>query len=122
MIKLVYCLSKRDDVDEAEFYRYWLNDHGPLVRGFADAIGAVKYIQSHTCEADLNDVFIASRGLEPAYDGITEVWWPDRDALEQGMNSEAGQAAHAALKEDESKFIDFSRSRVFMTQEHTIFD
>ena len=92
------------------------------MRGFADAIGAVRYIQSHTCLPDLNELFIESRGLQPAYDGITEVWWPDRAALEQGMNSEAGVAAHAALKEDESKFIDFSRSRVFMTEEHTIFD
>ena len=122
MIKLVYCLTKRDDVDADAFHQYWLNEHGPLVAKFADAIGAVKYIQSHTCEADLNEVFIESRGLEPAYDGITEVWWPKRSALEAGMTSEDGQAAHAALKEDESKFIDFSRSRVFMTEEHVIFD
>ena len=122
MIKLVYCLTKRDDVDADDFYQYWLNEHGPLVRSYAAAIGAAKYIQSHTCAPDLNQLFIESRGLEPAYDGITEVWWTDRQALESGMNSEQGLAAHAALKEDEAKFIDFSRSRVFMTEEHTIFE
>ena len=48
MIKLVYCLRKRADVSDAEFHKYWLESHGPLVRGFAQAIRAKKYIQSHT--------------------------------------------------------------------------
>ena len=122
MLKLVYCLTKRADVDSEEFYRYWLNDHGPLVKSYAEAIGAHKYIQSHTVATDLNQVFLESRGLAPAFDGITEVWWKDRAALESGMASQAGQQAHAALKEDEAKFIDFSKSHVFMTEEHVIFD
>ncbi len=122
MIKLVYCLRKRVDVPAEEFHRYWLQSHGPLVRGFADAIGAKKYIQSHTVLPALNQAFLESRDLAPAYDGITEVWWDDAAALEAGMGTEAGQEAHRRLKEDEAKFIDFKQSRVFMTEEHTIFD
>lgn len=122
MIKLVYCLTRREDVDPQEFHRYWLHDHGPLVKGVADAIGAVKYVQSHTILPELNIAFQESRGLEPAYDGITEVWWENRGALEAGMASDKGRAAHATLKADEAKFIDFSRSRVFMSEEHLIFE
>jgi uncharacterized protein (TIGR02118 family) len=122
MIKLVYCLRKRADVPDAEFYRYWLENHGPLVRGFAQAIGARKYIQSHTVLPALNAAFAASRDLAPAYDGITEVWWDDAAALEAGMGTAEGQEAHRRLKEDEAKFIDFSQSRVFMTEEHEIFN
>lgn len=122
MIKLVYCLTRREDVDADEFYRYWLNDHGPLVKSVAAAIGALKYVQSHTVLPTSNALFRESRGLESPYDGITEVWWENKDALESGMASEQGQAAHAKLKEDEAKFIDFSRSRVFMTEEHLIFE
>jgi EthD domain len=48
MIKLVYCIRRREDVPEDEFHRYWLDEHGPLVRSVADAIGAVRYVQSHT--------------------------------------------------------------------------
>ena len=121
MIKLVYCLRKRADVPAAEFHRYWLENHGPLVRGFAQAIGARKYIQSHTVLPALNAAFAASRDLAPAYDGITEVWWDDAAALEAGMGTAEGQEAHRRLKEDEAKFIDFSQSRVFMTEEHEIF-
>jgi uncharacterized protein (TIGR02118 family) len=122
MIKLVYCLRKRADVQDAEFHRYWLENHGPLVRGFAQAIGARKYIQSHTVLPALNEAFAASRDLAPAYDGITEVWWDDAAALEAGMGTAEGQEAHRRLKEDEAKFIDFSQSRVFMTEEHEIFN
>ena len=122
MIKLVYCLRKRADVTAADFHRYWLETHGPLVRGFANAIGAKKYIQSHTVLPALNEAFIASRGLAPAYDGITEVWWDSVADLEAGMQTAEGQEAHRRLKEDEATFIDFGESRVFMTEEHGIFD
>lgn len=34
---------------------------------------------------------------------------------------EAGRAASALLEEDEVRFIDFERSRIFITEEHEIF-
>ena len=122
MIKLVYCLRKRADVSSEELYRYWLNDHGPLVRKFAGAIKAKKYVQSHTVAPDMNQTFREGRGLAEPYDGITEVWWEDLESLRAGMESEAGREAHQALMEDEAKFVDFSQTRVFMTEEHSIFD
>lgn len=70
---------------------------------------------------DLNDSLRASRSAASQYDGITEVWWNSRQELEAGFASEAGRIAAKALKEDESRFIDFSKSRLFVTQEHEIF-
>ncbi len=122
MLKLVYCLRKREDISSEEFYHYWLNDHGPRVRKLAEAIKAKKYVQSHTLAPELNQMFRESRGLAEPYDGITEVWWEDLESLTAGMESESGREAHQALLEDEAKFIDFSQSRVFMTEEHMIFD
>jgi hypothetical protein len=122
MIKLVYCLRKRADVTAAEFHGYWLDEHGPSVRGFANAIGGRKYIQSHTILPELNENFRASRDLSPVFDGITEVWYEDVESIEAAMKTAEGQAAHMALLEDERKFIDFKQSCVFMTQEYVIFD
>ena len=121
MIKLVYCLKKHDDVDHANFYRYWLEEHGPLVESVAGAIGASRYVQSHTILPELNETMLVSRGLQAPYDGVTEVWWETMSALEQGMSSPEGVAAQTQLIEDEARFIDFSQSRVFMTEEHHIF-
>jgi len=121
MIKLVYCIRKRDDVELAEFYRYWLEDHGPLVKSVAADIGACRYVQSHTVLPEMNAGMVEGRGLASPYEGITEVWWPNQAELERGLASAEGQAAAARLVEDEARFIDFSRSRVFMTEEHEIF-
>ena len=121
MIKLVYCIRKRDDIDSEVFYRYWLEEHGPLVKSVADDIGACRYVQSHTVLHEINAMMVEGRGLAEPYDGITEVWWENREALEQGLSSAAGIEAGKKLIEDEARFIDFARSRVFMTEEHEIF-
>lgn len=122
MVKLVYCLRRRADVSPEEFYRYWLNTHGPKVKDAAEAMRALRYVQSHTCEAELNQAFVSLRGLAPAYDGITEVWWNSVEDLKAAMADPVAAEAMALLEEDESKFIDFSHSRVFMTTEHLVFD
>ena len=31
MIKLSFCITKKDDLTIDEFYNYWLNNHAPLV-------------------------------------------------------------------------------------------
>ena len=122
MIKLVYCVTRREDVSPEEFYRYWLEEHGPKVRSVAKALNAVKYIQSHTVLPERNQALRESRGLEPPYDGITEVWYPSPGEPREEVSAEERQAAAKLLFDDESRFIDFSRSRVFMTEEHVIFD
>lgn len=122
MVKLVYCIRRRDDVAEADFHRYWLESHGPLVRSVAEAIGACRYVQSHTVEPEMNGMLRTSRGAAAPYDGITEVWWNDRADLERGFGDPAGVEAARRLLEDEATFIDFSQSAVFLTEEHEIFD
>ena len=122
MVKLVYCLRKKTEVSQEEFHRYWREDHGPLVTSFTKKIGATKYVQSHTMETPINQGLIESRGLAAPYDGITEVWWRSESALSAAMDSEEGAAAFQMLLNDESEFIDFSQSRVFITKENLIFD
>ncbi|MGL6043477.1 MAG: EthD domain-containing protein [Sandaracinobacteroides sp.] len=121
MIKLVYCIARRADVSAADFHRYWLEEHGPKVKAVAATIGASRYVQSHSIAPGMNAAFKASRGLADGYDGITEVWFESEAALEKALGSPEGQAAGAMLIADESTFIDFARSSVFLTREHPIF-
>lgn len=121
MIKLVYCVARRSDMLPEKFYRYWRETHAENVRSVKDKIRATRYVQSHTCEPGINQALMESRGLEPAYDGITEVWWESAADLQAALDSREGQEAMQFLINDESTFIDFSRSRVFMTEEHDIF-
>ena len=124
LTKLVYCVRKRAELSDEEFRSYWLERHGPLVRSLWEAgrfPGMVKYVQSHTI-VDASES-VSARCGQPPYDGITEVWM---DPARQGTGDDAGRAAAAEagrkLLEDESKFIDFDNSSVFVTTEHVIFD
>jgi hypothetical protein len=82
----------------------------------------LRYVQSHT-DLEASESVRASRGAKPPYDGITEVWM---DPAQQGRGDDTVRAASAAagkvLLEDESTFIDFANSAVFVTREHTIFE
>jgi hypothetical protein len=105
MIKMIYCVTRRPDLSREEFLRTWLEEHAPLVKGFQDAIGAVRYVQSHTGSDDMNE----------------EIWWDSRESLEATLSTPEGMEAGRALLEDEKRFIDFSRSRMFLSEEHDIF-
>lgn len=122
MIKLVYVIRRRAELSPEAFRKRWLEQHGPLVKSLAEAIGARRYVQSHTLDTPVNDALAEARGMGEPYDGITEVWWDSLDDLVAATQSPEGQAAMQRLVEDESEFIDFDRSSVFMTEEHSIFE
>ncbi len=121
--KLVYCVAKKPEMSVDDFRDYWLNRHGPLVRSLWEKgtfPGMLRYVQSHTIyEADGGRT---ARGAKEPYDGITEVWMDS----ELGATLETTRAASAeggrVLLQDESNFIDFANSSVFVTIEHTIFE
>ena len=75
MIKLVYCLRRKGNISQEEFHRYWREEHAPLVTSVAEHSRCIKYVQSHTLDSSLNEIFLESRGLAAPYDGITECWW-----------------------------------------------
>ena len=122
MIKFVYCVRRRPDVTPEAFKKYWLENHGPLVRRHAAALRARKYVQSHTLDTELNTYAQMPRGTKPAYDGITELWWDQAEDLIAALGSPEGQAANKILAEDEARFCDLPNCSVFFTEEHTIFD
>ncbi len=122
MIKLVYIVRRREDVSPAEFRKYWLEHHGPLVRSFATAAHARRYVQSHTIDTPINSLLAQSRGMGGPYDGITEIWWDKMEDLAALLNSAEGRTVNQTLIEDEGKFVDLARSFIFLTEEHTIFD
>jgi uncharacterized protein (TIGR02118 family) len=120
VIKLVFAINRRSDVDEAEFHRYWLEDHGPLVRSFQEALQIRRYVQSHRIDTPVNDALRASRNTAGPYDGMAELWWDSIDALAAVLGTPEGQAASTALLEDEAKFIDFASASIWMSEEHEI--
>ena len=118
MIKFVMCLKRHPDMTRGQFKDYWMNNHGPFFMSKAEAMGAKKYVQSHTIDTPLNEGIRTSRGMLPEYDGVAEVWFESEEALIEGMSSPEGQELSAALLKDERNFIDHSKSSAFIVKEH----
>ena len=122
MIKLVYVITRRADLSPAEFYDHWLNSHAPLVAAQAGPLRFRKYVQSHLVDDPANEGMRAARGMLGPVDGVTEVWWESFADMQAAYATPEGAASGRILSEDEARFIDFSKSQVFLTEEHTIFD
>ena len=114
-IKLVGVLRRREDVPPDEFRRYWLEEHGPLVRSIVEAAGATRYVQTHTIDTAMNAAVASGRAAVEPFEGSLQ----DLGAL---LGTEDFQRANATLIEDELKFIDPQRSSFFLTEEHIILD
>ena len=119
MIRLVFCLRKQAGMTLAEFQAYWLEQHAPLVASVATDLNILRYVQTHTLEDPGNEAAQSARGdMEPHYDGVAELWWETEAALDAALNSGAGQAAGAALLEDEARFIDLPASPLWFAYEY----
>lgn len=121
MLKFVYCVRRRPDISPEAFQKYWLEKHGPLVRKYAPAMRAKRYVQSHTLDTPLNAAAQQPRGTKPPYEGITELWWDSLEDLLEALNTPECQQANRILAEDEARFCDLPNCSVFFTEEHTIF-
>jgi uncharacterized protein (TIGR02118 family) len=117
MIKLVFTLRRLPELTREEFQTYWREQHAPLVRSHADALGIRRYVQVHTLPDDVHAALRMSRGAPDAYDGVAELWFDSLDALGASVATEDGQAAAVALLEDEQRFIDHARSPLWLAEE-----
>ncbi len=121
MIKIIFCLRRRPDLSVAEFQRYWLEEHGPLVRSHQAALGMVRYVQCHTAHGDMTDRFRASRGAPEPYDGVAELWFESWAAIEALAKSPAARAANTELLADEKRFIDLANSPLWYAEEKEVY-
>jgi len=119
MIRITFLLRKKKDLGHEEFYRYWREEHGPLVASCARKLNMLRYVQVHTMHDEPANAAMgeARGGMEPVYDGVAEVWFENREALVAATSTAAGRAAGAALVVDESKFIDLSQSPLWLAHE-----
>jgi len=123
MIKLVFSVRRREDMSRAEFQRYWREQHAPLVKRHAQTLHIRRYVQTHARDTDLDETLSGSRGSElHVYDGVAELWWDSLEDLAGSAASEAGQAAGQELLEDERRFIELSRSPLWLGEEHVVID
>ena len=122
-IKMVACVHRRSDLTLAEFAKYWREDHRDLVLSKLPALQARRYAQNHLLPGELGPSLALARGMDTdCYDGILELWWDTLDDVVAAFSSPEAIEASAVLAEDEARFVDLARSRVFLTEELIMFD
>jgi len=120
LVKLYFPLRHQDSLTFDEAQWYWRTHHGPVIRRQAQGSGILRYQQVHRDEPELTASINSSRGseIEP-YMGHAEVWF---DRASMGNPTPENKIASRRAYDDESKFIDFARSSMFLTKEHVIID
>jgi uncharacterized protein (TIGR02118 family) len=108
MIKSIGLLTRKDGLSHEDFVKHWLEVHAPL----AHAVPEVRrYVQSHIV-GERTRPDIPTTNVE--IDGIAELWYDDRAAMERANASPEAKA----LRADGVLFI--GRIKSFITEEMVI--
>ncbi|WP_085810932.1 EthD domain-containing protein [Sphingomonas sp. TZW2008] len=121
MIKLIFCLRRREGMTRADFQAYWRDHHAPLVASFAEVLRIRGYVQSHSFDDPRLAATADARAcVVPPYDGVAELHFDSvEDIVATGASAEAREAGRRLL-EDEARFIDLANSPLFWVNEHRI--
>jgi len=109
MIKTVSLLVRKEGSSHEDFVRHWREIHGPLAYACP---GVARYAQTEVKASSFRTDGVAA--LDVAVDGIAELWFADRAALDQFNAAPATRR----LREDGTKFI--GRQISFTTEERVI--
>jgi uncharacterized protein (TIGR02118 family) len=106
MIKLVYCITKKNDMSTANFQKYWKEVHTPIG---AKIPGIRRFVQNFPIE-------IPGDSHKPEFDGMVELWFDDQESLLKARSSAEWQRSSA----DEENFIDSTRVAYFVCEEREV--
>src|SRR5215467_6293704 len=89
MIKTISLLTRKQGLTREDFVKHWLEVHAPLAHAVP---GVRRYVQSHIVE-ERTRRDIPSTDVE--IDGIAELWYDDREAMERANATSEATRLHA---------------------------
>ena len=108
MIKSIGLLTRKDGLTHEEFVAHWVKVHAPLAHAVP---GVRRYVQSHiVAERTRPDI----PATDVDIDGIAELWYDDRAAMERSNATPEARRLHA----DGALFI--GRIKSFVVEEKVI--
>lgn len=102
MIKTIGLLTRKDGWTHDQFMTHWVEVHAPLAHAVP---GLRRYVQNHI-DAERTRADIPATDV--AIDGIAELWFDNRAALEAAARTPEMKALH----DDGAKFIGQIRSYI----------
>lgn len=120
MIKILFCLRRQSHLSSEEFQKYWYEVHAPLVRKHQKVLRIARYVQFHSDLGAMTEKLRAFRESPEPYDGVAEIWYESRDALETLGKDRDARIASRELREDEGRFVDTARSPIWLGEDRVI--
>ena len=102
MVKAVFFLYRRPDLDAASFERYSREVHVPTM---ARVPGLRRYVVNHTTGNPT--------GAAEACDAVAELWFESMDAFQAALGTPEGRAALA----DQANYLDLTRTHLLFMDE-----
>ena len=99
MYKLLGILKRPDGMDFEEFKTWWLKQHAPKVKQWP---GLVEYRINLSTTPDQH------------YDGVAEVWFETKEAMDNVFSTEEGQRARGSATDGSSDL------HIILTEEHVM--
>lgn len=122
MIRLDYCIRRKNGTSPSDFREYWKHVHAPLWARHAAVLGVKRHIHfedrpEHPMSAPTREAY--KIGGE-AFDGVGTTIWSDIRVLESSLQTEDGAAAYNEILTDEAAFIDHSQSYLAFGLVHAV--
>lgn len=107
LTKAIFQLKRKPGWSLADFRKYWIDVHGPIVKRLP---GLRRYVQCHTVDG-------AYQYAEPRWDGVAQLWVDSPAAYQSLLDSKEFQEESWP---DGGKFLDLDLAVSFVAQEHQV--
>ena len=112
MIKVITLLSRKAGISKADFRKYYENNHRLIGEKYLGGYAA-HYQRRYVCSATPD----AQYGIEPDFDVVMEIWFPDPAAMQKAMAALAQPTAQAEIIADEEQLFDRVKTVTFVVDE-----
>ena len=105
MVKLVYVITAKAGMSRADFQRYWLEVHAPIVK-------KIPHLKRYV----INVSRPRSDGTAAAIGGVAELWFESLEAMKTALGTSDAEDARADIQ----KFTDVARNISGLVDEHIV--
>jgi len=113
MFKVIALLSRKPGSSREAFIEYYENRHVPLIRSLFPYIA--DYRRNYV---NLDGAIIEAGTAAPDFDTVTELWFRSRADYEAMLTAHATTDAGPRIAADEANFMDRTKTRFFIVEEH----
>ena len=113
MFKVFGFLTKREDMETEAFINHYENNHVPLICGLAPT--PIVYKRNYLVRGD--EINREDDGID--LDVVTELIFSDRDADFAWSAAVGAGTAGEQVSADEARFLNRTRTRAYVIEEHT---